>query len=226
METKQTKIKGLWWLPEKPKEKWVGSLVTGKSRSLRLKFTVPEGYCKRLPDSPEAIHGVNSNSKAISLLFPGRSSSTLSSAFTGFEYSAGYAILGFHLKNAGALKLNKATFSLQYLHDWMGRTGFLNNRETSRRFSITYERPQVLPFKLDTNLRLEVHTWAHTQQGRRIYEVEESTDWRLCFPEPAGLKEILDLLSSLRGLLHFTPVSQGRKTDQRLIDGQEVAEPK
>jgi hypothetical protein len=27
-------------------------------------------------------------------------------------------------------------------------------------------------------------------------------------------------------LLEITPVSQGRKTDQRLIDGQEVAEPK
>jgi hypothetical protein len=200
----QEKIKGLWWLPTASNEKWVGTLTIDNEHSLRLKFTVPEGYCTRVTQSPDVIHGVNSQDKPITLLFPGWTGSTRSAAFTEYKFIAGYAILGFHLKNASALRLNKATLSLPYVYDWVGRTGFKRSGNGRRGFTLTYTLPKALRFKVTDNLNLEIRTSVRSREGGHLYEVKEATDFRLSFRKAVGLREILDLATAFRGLIHFS----------------------
>lgn len=204
MNETESKFKGLWWLPETSAERWVGVLACRKGRSLSLKFTVPEGYCKRVPETPVVIHGVNSNNQPITLLFPGRTQCSQSAAFTTYEFTAGYAVRGFHLENAAVLKLHQALIRLEYLHDWVGRTGFDRKPRKARDWNIRYKLPKDLTFSLRPDLKVEIMTQARSRQGGRGYEIEETTGLRLRFKTGAGLKEVTDWVNSLRGLLHFS----------------------
>lgn len=199
------KIKGLWWLPGKPDEKWVGTLKRGKRGSLRLKFTVPYAPFGKCPDTPDALHGVDSHNHPITLLFPAKNGGTSSAAFTKYCYSAGYAVQGLHLKGSDAIKLHRADLDLEYLHDFVNRSGFQKQtRRKTQDFSIHYKAPPKLSFRMDDGTKLELVTYTSSHNGSRAYEVEECSIMRMGYPKGASLKRIISDINLIRGMLHFS----------------------
>lgn len=157
---KEFEYKGIWWLPDKPKEQISGT----------FRFTPNEGAILELIGSfkdiknmnkilqPEIILGVSSNGKNITLhnCFETKSSSS----FPGFQTSSFYAnlvFIGAHFQKSEDLKFK--SISVRYLHldEWVNISGFDIKpfREKEKKEAIIrYKLPE--PFQADISDRFKI----------------------------------------------------------------------
>lgn len=150
--------KGIWWLPDKPKEQVSGT----------LRFTPDEGAILDLIGSfkdiknmnkmlePEIILGVSSNGKNITLYkcFETKSSFSL----PGFQTSSFYANLVFidaHFQKSEDIKFK--SISVRYLHldEWVNISGFdIKHLWEEKEVIIKYKLPE--PFQADISDGLKI----------------------------------------------------------------------
>jgi|ERR1043165_2223656 hypothetical protein len=117
--TETREILGLWWLPEKPEERWVGTLTSDDDKSPRLTVTVPNGFQEH-ESAPPVVYGHDQHGKPITLLFPGLPRSRGGMAISQLEFSAGFQIcvlsdMGIPSDRFPRLRQQLATYSIDYV---------------------------------------------------------------------------------------------------------------
>jgi hypothetical protein len=199
--TADREIAGLWWLPETPDNKWLGNLVLQADKSPRLEFTGQRGFDEHTPDTPEVMHGCDQHGNPISLFCLSRSVGSRSAVLSQMIYTAGYAILGIELPNAGAFQVHSLILYMQHLYEWVNTSGF-NWRESPTESSLSYRRPHMLSFTLDNDLVVEICPHFSMRRGRE-WQLEEDTCVRFNSRKGLGIAECRTLLNAFRSLVHF-----------------------
>ncbi len=197
-------IPGLWWLPSNPERQWTGKLRLAPKKSPRLSFTVPEGLYGNLPVIPELLHGCDEHGKPITLLHTSRNSQSMSGATARFKCSAGYALLGIHIAKPEEFKAHKLTLRVQYLFDWLNRTGFKRQETVKYESKIQHVLPDDLTFEVNPELKLKIASSSHYHFSHRLQSVKE--DMAITFESASGfyISDCHELVSAVRHLLHFS----------------------
>ena len=116
-------LKGNWWDPRKPTEKWHGTLMlkAGKPAKLDL-IQYGEGKLQPSVNNPfegcGIIHGTTGEGKAVTLSQCFASSHSRSFGSEEVEVSAYQAIFGAHL-SAQELFFDEVLVEFDYLNDWV-----------------------------------------------------------------------------------------------------------
>lgn len=197
-------IPGRWWIPSNPEQKWTGKLRLSPKKSPRLKLLIPEGLYIRVPEIPEVLHGCDKNGNPITLLYASCSSKTMSGAIAQIKCSAGYAILGIHIAKPEEFKAHKLTLRVQYLFDWLNRSGFKLRETVGYESKIHHALPDLLEFEVNPDLRME---FASTSSHKSAYRFESiSEDVAVTFESSSGfsIPDCHELVSAVRHLLHFS----------------------
>jgi hypothetical protein len=201
--TEKREILGLWWLPEKPDEKWVGTLACDEDKSPHLTVTVPKGF-QDFQSAPAVVHGHDQHGKPITLLFPGLPKSRGGMAISQMEFSAGYAVLGLELPNQTDFKINSLILRLQHLFEWGNISGFDRNApSTVHDIQILYKRPAHQSFTVDADTIVELHPAFSTHSDLRGHKIEEDLIVSFDSKQGLNLRRCQELLNSIRHLLHF-----------------------
>jgi hypothetical protein len=116
--TKRREIPGLWWFPENPTEKWVGTLTLAQNSGPKLRVTVPKGFGHRLEACPPVLHGCDQHGKPITLLFTDHHEASGSAVLSHLTFSAGYAVLGIQLREPTEFLVNSLMIESQHLYEW------------------------------------------------------------------------------------------------------------
>ena len=197
-------ILGLWWLPSNPDQKWTGKLRIEPKKSPRLKMIVPEGLYIRVPDIPDVLHGCDKNGSPITLLHTSCFHKSMSGALAQLKCSAGYAILGIQIAKPEEFKAHKLTLRVQYLFDWLNRTGFKREEIMKNESKIHHALPDLLAFEVNPELKLQFASSSQHKSAHRLESVSE--DVAVTFKASSGLSipECHELVDAVRHLLHFS----------------------
>jgi hypothetical protein len=202
-------IRGVWWFPNNPSQRWVGRLTILPGESPELEFIVPQGLGFEAPAFPIALFGEDEDGKSISLVRLGRNN--LSSTFRLSEatYSAGHAFLGLHVDNLDTLRITEFNVHIQQLFGWICRTGFQGSviQSPNEEGNVQFRRPPDLAFSVNDGVALEVLSSFTAWDKDREQGVRE--DVLLCFTasKDFGFHEIRSLINSLREILHFATLT-------------------
>lgn len=202
-------VAGIWWLPENPTERWIGTLKLAPDQCPQLKFTVEASSKLCSVQFPEVLHGCDQHGHPITLLSLGPSGGSFSRALAEVIYSAGYAILGIELANREEFKVHSLMLHMQYLFDWLGRSGF--QRESERKtegLTMSYAFPALLTYPLDQERSVKIISSLKTRGGSGREAGREQRfleDACLQFDSAQGFNfaESQELVSAMRHLLHF-----------------------
>lgn len=165
---------------------------------------VPEGKHIRVPEIPDVLHGCDQHGQPITLLHASCINKTTSGAVAQLKCSAGYAILGIHIAKPEEFKAHKLTLRMQYLFDWLNRTGFKRQETAQHEFIIHHALPDLLEFEVNPDLKMKFTSNSHHKPAHRLQSVSE--DVAVTFESSSGfsIPDCHELVSAVRHLLHFS----------------------
>lgn len=202
-------IAGIWWLPNNPSERWIGTLELAPDQSPELKFTVETSSSLRSAQFLEVMHGRDQHGHPITLLILSPGDARYSGNLSEISFSAGYAILGIELAKREDFRVHSLKLHMQYLFGWLGRSGFESKRERKKEgVTINYIFPELLTYTLDQERSvkiissLDTHDEAGYETGREQRFLEDAC---LQFQSGQGFsfEESQELVNAIRHLLHF-----------------------
>jgi hypothetical protein len=207
--SEKRKIPGQWWSPDKPDDKWIGTLTLAPAKSPRLKVSVPKSCFSLLETkAPPVIHGHDDQGKPVTLFFPSWPRTHGGLAMTQMEFGAGYAVLGLELAAPADFLVNTLTFRLQHLYEWLGITGFVRDpQNTLDHHLVTYRRPEDQAFVISPDLTLEIHSTHSFHPRRSEHIVREDLCLSFKSQKGLGLADCKELMGALRYLLHFATLA-------------------
>jgi ApeA N-terminal domain 1 len=205
-------IPGIWWLPDNPDERLVGTLTLKPGEGPEVSFVVPTNTRLSSVRFPELLHGCNKHGKPITLMKLGQSHGSFASALTELKYSAGYAILGIEIRSKEELLVGSIETTMQHFFEWMGRSGFQNDNRISSGITIAYTHPPLLEYTIDDDRSIKI---VHSISGNTNpsekggYEKRLREDASIQFHSTNGFTflAIQKVLLALRHLLHFSVLS-------------------
>lgn len=125
--TEQIEIKGYWWIPSSPANNVAGILTYTPNESIKLELigqlkqniSAVEEFIDRKDE--EAIFGVSSDAKKISLIncYTSGSSLNFSCKFPIQRYNCQHLVIGTHIKSLDAPHFFKAQINMPYLSLWV-----------------------------------------------------------------------------------------------------------
>jgi hypothetical protein len=202
----EKEVLGVWWLPTNPDERWVGTLVLAPSKSPKLTVTTLKSAFQFVgkEDAPTVIHGLDQSGKQITLLFPSWPQSRGGMALSQVEFGAGYAIIGAQIADHTDFNVNSITFQLQYLYQWCGITGFVNDSQPRlHEIQIHYKRPDDRTFIVDSDLSIEIRAGYSLQNDMAKKTLEEDLHIEFVSKQGIGLSDYKRFLLAVRQLIHF-----------------------
>jgi hypothetical protein len=202
MKQEERDIQGLWWLPERPDDRWVGTLRLRPEKSPQLQLTIPKSTGHEMPEAPSLVQGRAANGKPITLLFPSRRETSWSAVLSETTYRAGFAIIGIELASADTFTFDTLVLNLQHLHEWVGVSGFQETSPAPDEMMVYYRRPPARKFKVDERLSVEIGTSYSAHYGRE-YRLGEDTYIEFASSVAMTLERYRELTGAIRGLLHF-----------------------
>lgn len=197
-------ILGLWWLPSNPERKWTGKLRLAAKKAPRLRFTVPEGLYANVPVIPELLHGHDEHRRPITLLHTHCTSTSMSGAMSRIKCSAGYALLGIHISNPVEFRATSLSLRVQYLFDWINRSGFRREEMVAHESKIHHVLPELLTFDVSPDLKLKITSTALFSPGHRLQKVSEDAAVKFESSRDLSIPECHALVEAVRHLLHFS----------------------
>ena len=205
-------IAGLWWLSTKPDERWTGTLTLEADKAPKLTVDVQksafESITGKLTASP-TIHGCDQGGSPITLLIPGWPRTQGGAALSKTTYSAHWALLGIELHDQDDFKVNKLTFRIQHLLNWVGLTGFLKtDSHSANGLSIHYELPKDESFVINEELSVEFCPGYSFSNGFHIKKLEEEIGATFVSRNGIGLPMLKQLLHAVRSMLHFATLKR------------------
>jgi hypothetical protein len=208
MADDKREIRGFWWFPDTPNERWFGTLMLEPGEGPLLTVMIPQAAWTLFNwQLRSAIYGHDEHGKPVTILYPGPPSTSGSSALAQQRFHAGVAILGLELPDSNAFNVNSFTFRLQHLYEWSGITGFQMGEfaQPSSDFNIRihYSRPEDQVFTIDQHLTVGLRTECSFSPVTGEQKVSEDLVIDFESEEGLNLSRYYDLLNAVRLLLHF-----------------------
>ncbi len=196
-------IAGIWWLPENPTDRWLGTLKLAPGRSPQLKFTVETSSNLCSVQFPEVLHGCDQHGHPITLLKLGRGRASFSGALAKLSYSAGYAILGIELLSRDNFHAHTLTLYMQHLFEWMARSGFQHENMSRKEGTIRYLRPEVISFAVGNDLMVKIVATSSSWSAPRERGIREHAFLEFYSAKGFSFMDCDKLVTAIRHLLHF-----------------------
>jgi len=166
--------KGIWWLPNKPKEQISGV----------FKFTPNEGAILDLIGSfkdtePKIILGISSDGKKITLYKCFKTQSNLSIlGFSTSSFYANMAFVGIHFQKTEDIKFKGLSVHYMYLDEWFNISGFVDIQYSSdeKEIVIKYEllkpiQAVINDYKIFLDIRVTPPTLSIVQKEASIKQM-------------------------------------------------------
>ena len=206
--TEETTLKGFWWTPDAPDRRCFG-VLTQTEKAIELVCHSDRGEDDVLKDTPAGtVHGKDEKGRPVTLLVTSRVGSTSPGGLETIRLHAGYVLVGVHVTDKDAIRVQSVVLKIQHLYGWLGATGF--NRQLSGRLgvegvhlTIPYDSPDkirhvvreglTVTFGVDTN-------YSATIQAQSIYE-----DSYVYVTQKDGFtfEQVWKMAAAFRALLHF-----------------------
>lgn len=209
MIKKKGEVLGEWWFATNTDQRWLGTLYLEIDRTSKLEITIPLPDFK-LPSTsfPFVMNGMNQYGVPISLLFCGPPQSRNTFAFTIFEFSAGYSLIGIHVTSVDAFHVDSLTLGIQHLDRWAGFSGFNNPNTPDLDFQIGYKQPVTQVFQMTSEMTVELFSSFDYQQSWKGYLIGEDFSIRFRTKGKLSLQDCNTLITAFRHLLHFAVLQQ------------------
>jgi hypothetical protein len=211
-------IEGIWWLPEKPEERWVGLLRIEEGIAPTLSLTIPKDRLFVTLETrarPNAIFGYEASGTPFSLFHPSQIQMHSANALTKVTYSIGHVARGLEIADQNEVKTSNLVLRLQYLYEWAGQTGFIPNRETGSDLVIRHRLPEKMTFRIDDDLEIQITHSCGLSHSFQHREISEDTEIRFISKNGLSLAERRHLRSAVRGLLHFASLRKVYPIEER-----------
>jgi hypothetical protein len=197
-------IAGLWWVPGRPEQKWIGTLTLECEQAPRLTLTAPQGFGFKIPELGDLLHGCDQHGKPATLLYPCEHHRSISGALTFLNYSSGFAILGIELPSRDAFQINCLSIELQHFYEWAGVSGFLQEtRDAADGIRVHHRLPELKSSPLDADLTMEIRGSLSFRNAVREKLLTENSIVQLKSRKGLTFGECWDLVNAIRGLIHF-----------------------
>lgn len=202
MSGKRT-IQGLWWAPDRPEERWIGTLRLAAKKTPRLRITIPRGHGYSTDRDIPLLHGCDEHGKPITLFFTGFSGSTAAGELTNVTYSAGHAILGIHLRATEDLVASSFRINAQHLFDWIARTGFQKTQSKYPESEVRFKLPEPIEYDVSEGLKIAIRASSYHKSADRLGSITEDAFLEFESVKGLSLLECQKLVTAVRHLLHF-----------------------
>jgi hypothetical protein len=196
-------LKGNWWDPRKPTEKWHGTLMlkAGKPAKLDL-IQYGEGKLQPSVNNPfegcGIIYGTTGEGKAVTLSQCFASSHSRSFGSEEVEVSAYQAIFGAHL-SAQELFFDEVLVEFDYLNDWVTHSRYeeknLNDGDDRSEIRIRLNPNYQIPFETPDYAKSLFFLGYRTNSSKFRFSIESRSNLQITYSKHLSLRHILqDLL--------------------------------
>lgn len=211
-------IEGVWWLPEKPEERWIGLLRIEEGIAPTLSLTIPKDRLFVMLETrarPNAFFGYEASGTPFSLFHPSQIQIQHANALTKVTYSAGHVVRGLETANQNDVKISALVLRLQYLYQWAGQTGFIPSQETGTDVVVRHRLPEKMTFRVEDDLEIQMTHSCGVSHRLQCRELSEDTEIRFVSRKGLSLAERRHLRSAVRGLLHFASLRKVYPIEER-----------
>ncbi len=202
------RLNGFWWLPSAPQQKWFGTL-THDGRNIELCCFAEQ----EVPDPgsmPQTftLHGSDEKENAVTLLFADYAIVKQSCSLRTIRFRAKYALIGAHLGSKDDIKATQIVLEINYLHEWLGLTGFrpnLSGKIGKDRFEVTipYVRPDQFGVTLQDGTSIGFCLNTNYTASIKEQRIAEDSFTSICRKNGFSFEQIWQATTQLRLLLHF-----------------------
>src|ERR1035437_10235859 len=170
----ESKIKGLWWLPEKPEKQLVGEITYSPTNGARLSLldhlfqdaTIDRFTVWGLTVGGKPVSLFNCYTTNLTMHLPGARVAEISSCF---------GVVGGHFNSPNQMKFAKVTADLSYLHDWAWTSGInATLKDSGRGWQVTQEIPADIPLGSAANFKLALEFTGNLTPGFGDYRLTEN----------------------------------------------------
>lgn len=199
-------VKGFWWHPNTPDERWFGVLEQKAGGSIGLTCHTETNAFDSLAESPvAAIHGRGEKGQPMTLLVVSKTRTTTSNGMTTLHLHPGCVLEGVHVDDKDSFSVLTLALRIQHLSGWLGTTGFnpMVDDNASRTMTISYTHPKCVNHEINdhTGVAFSLQTMRRSAAQKR--SITEETI--VSFSGKSGLTftECKEMTNAMRSLLHF-----------------------
>jgi hypothetical protein len=193
-------LKGNWWDPRKPTEKWHGTLMlkAGQPAALNL-IQYGEGKLQASVDNPfegcGLIHGTTGEGKAVTLSQCFASSHSRSFGSEEVEVTAYQAVFGAHL-SIKELVFDEVQVEFDYLNDWVSHSRYeeknINDGEDRNEVRFRLNPNYQIPFEAPGYAKSLFFLGYRTKSSKFRFSIESSSNLQLTYSRQFSLRNLLD----------------------------------
>ena len=199
-------VKGFWWHPDTPDERWFGVLEQKTRANIRLTCHAEANTFTPLAESSGVtIHGRNEQGTPVTLFVVSRTRKTISGGMTTLQLHPGYVLEGIHLADKDSFKALAVDFRLQHLYGWLGITGFdpRVSANASGKVTISYKRPDQTCHEVGADTKVEFGLLTKYVCSVQERSIDEEATISISHEVGLTFSTCREMIAAFRSLLHF-----------------------
>lgn len=213
-------LKGFWWSPDAPKQRWFG-VLTQTEKAIELVCYSDAGDIGLVNDeSSGTVYGKDEKGRPVTLLVVSRDGSTKSGGMKTVTFSSGYVLLGVHATDRDAIRFKTVDIRLQHLYGWLGITGFnrKSNTQTPDEMTISYNYPPWISHQVREDLKVEFGVNTNSSSKFQTKSITEEASVSLTSETGFSFDQCWEYSVAFRTLLHFASLKPAYSVSMTLHD--------
>lgn len=208
--------KGVWWLPENPKEEFGGDLVIDETGMLTLTILdsrqTSDNLRVKIEKSFEIpiIHGYARNKftkKDLAFtLYNNKISSYSIGGLAEFSFQSQYLNTNKHFKNEESLRIGSAFLEIQLLNEWTSVSGIKEVRHKGikkYKFTFDYEQPKPITLLKNKDFHLYIWFYANDKKHNNSFEFNEKVRINIEFKKSIDFNQLNKYIELIQNYLSF-----------------------
>ncbi len=199
--------KGVWWLPDNPKEQVSGTLRFTPGEGATLDLIGSFGDIKRTNKmlDPEIILGISSDGKQITLYECFETGSTIS--FPGFpisSFSANSVFIGALFQKSEDMKFKSISVHYLHLDEWAGISGFELKNLWEKEVIIKYKLPEPIQVDISNGLKISINIRATMPQHSFVQKeatIKQKTEIKIETSEDKSFEDYRKIIFHIQNFL-------------------------
>jgi len=202
----EASIKGFWWHPDMPQNRWFGVLENNRDAGILLTCHAETGNYSFIEQHAGAtFHGRDEKGSPVTLLLTSRDGGSKSGGLETLRLRPGYVLVGAHVVDKQSIKARNLSVQIQHLYGWLGLTGF--NRKidfsASGKVNISYEQPDLKSFVIYSGEKINFGLETNYSANFMSQSISEDAVVSMGLESGFNFEEAWSFIIALRMLLHL-----------------------
>lgn len=206
--TEDLTLKGFWWTPDAPDRRCFG-VLSQTEKAIELVCHSDHGEQGVLKDIPAGtVYGKDEKGRPVTLLVTSRVGSTRSGGLETTRLHTGYVLVGVHVTDKDAIRIQSVVLNIQHLYGWLGATGF--NRQLSGsldadgvHLKIPYDSPDKIQHIVREGLTVAFGVDANYSVTIQAQSIHEESYVCVTHKDGFTFNQAWKMATVFRSFLHF-----------------------